>query len=265
MREVFFYITLAIIVASSCFSTAKAQQWNVFTTNYGYIKLGPADNNWGHIYTDKSKFLFNKDIHIATGGISSQGREKDLLLKTNGNTRVTIDYASGNVGIGILHPEVKLEVDGGGRFHGGILVEHIEDSDWHYALSVWVNRDKTKAFTVNTTTGDNLFTIWGNGVVQAKKIYAEEIQVRVDALTYVWPDFVFKNEYQLMSLNEVDSFIKKNQHLPNVPSEKEIIEKGVNLGEMNAVLLQKIEELTLYLISQQNEINELKKIVNDNK
>ena len=60
-------------------------------------------------------------------------------------------------------------------------------------------------------------------------------------------------------LDSVETFIQKNSHLPNVPSAQEVSEKGINLGNMDAVLLQKIEELTLYTIQQQKELNEQQK------
>jgi hypothetical protein len=84
---------------------------------------------------------------------------------------------------------------------------------------------------------------------------AEEIVVK---LHQDWPDFVFSKEYGLMDLEDVESYITENSHLPNVPSAKEV-ENGVNLGEMDATLLQKIEELTLYMIDLQKQVNELKK------
>ena len=65
-----------------------------------------------------------------------------------------------------------------------------------------------------------------------------------------WPDFVFKPTYRLRSLNDVKTFIDKNHHLPDVPSAAEVEKDGLNLGEMNAVLLKKVEELTLYLIEK---------------
>jgi hypothetical protein len=71
-----------------------------------------------------------------------------------------------------------------------------------------------------------------------------------------WADFVFSPTYTLKPLEEVEQFIKANKHLPNVPSEKEVKEKGLNLGQSDAVLLQKIEELTLYLIEQNKKTKE---------
>lgn len=82
----------------------------------------------------------------------------------------------------------------------------------------------------------------------AGKIVSEEVKV---ALQTSWPDYVFKKEYDLPSLMDVEMYIKKEGHLKNIPSEEEVLKNGINLGEMNAKLLQKIEELTLYIIEQQ--------------
>ncbi|MFH6985804.1 hypothetical protein [Marinoscillum luteum] len=76
-----------------------------------------------------------------------------------------------------------------------------------------------------------------------------------------WSDFVFKNDYKLRTLEEVEQHISEKGHLPEIPSEAEVAENGINLGEMNAKLLQKIEELTLYLIEQNKEIKELQEKV----
>ena len=75
-----------------------------------------------------------------------------------------------------------------------------------------------------------------------------------------WPDYVFKQDYKLISLNELESFIATNKHLPGIPSQIDIESKGkINLGETQALLLQKIEELTLYLIEIKKENEILKK------
>ena len=73
-----------------------------------------------------------------------------------------------------------------------------------------------------------------------------------------WSDFVFKSDYQLRSLKEVETFINENGHLPDIPSDEEVITNGVNVGEIQSKLLQKIEELTLYLIEMKKN-NELLK------
>ncbi|BDD12660.1 hypothetical protein FUAX_50920 (plasmid) [Fulvitalea axinellae] len=97
------------------------------------------------------------------------------------------------------------------------------------------------------------------------KIGAGEIKV-LDVNN--WSDFVFNSDYKLKPLEEVESFIEQNNHLPDIPSEKEVKEKGINLGDMDAKLLQKIEELTLYMIEQNkktdNLINETKELRKEN-
>lgn len=73
-----------------------------------------------------------------------------------------------------------------------------------------------------------------------------------------WSDYVFKEKYHLLPLGTVKKFIEKYQHLPDVPAETEVKESGINVGEMNAILLRKIEELTLYLIEKDKEIKDLR-------
>ncbi|MDO5665850.1 MAG: hypothetical protein Q4G63_11430 [Bacteroidia bacterium] len=82
---------------------------------------------------------------------------------------------------------------------------------------------------------------------------AKEIKVETG-----WADFVFDKDYKLPSLAEVEKHIQEKGHLQGIPTETEVKENGVNLGEMNVKLLQKVEELTLYLISQEKDINMLK-------
>jgi len=72
-----------------------------------------------------------------------------------------------------------------------------------------------------------------------------------------WPDYVFKKDYKLPTLAEVKDYVDKNNHLPDMPSEKEVADNGLNLGEMNKILTKKVEELTLYLIEQNKRIEKL--------
>lgn len=86
------------------------------------------------------------------------------------------------------------------------------------------------------------------------KIRAQEIKVEAGT----WPDYVFIKDYKLKPLGELKDFIIKNNHLPNIPSAIEVEKNGVDLGEMNRKLLEKIEELTLYIIDQGEEIKNMK-------
>ncbi|MEM7551407.1 MAG: hypothetical protein AAF363_17125 [Bacteroidota bacterium] len=81
-----------------------------------------------------------------------------------------------------------------------------------------------------------------NGTIRTKEVIVEPSP---------WPDYVFEEEYELTSLKETEAFIKENSHLPEIPSAAQVQEEGINVGEMNALLLKKIEELTLHTIRQQ--------------
>lgn len=87
-----------------------------------------------------------------------------------------------------------------------------------------------------------------NGEIRALKIKVTQ---------NLWADYVFDSNYKLMPLKEVESFIAKNKHLPGVPSATTVQQDGLNVGDNQAVLLQKIEELTLYLIEQDKKITQL--------
>ena|SRR5690554_405488 len=86
-------------------------------------------------------------------------------------------------------------------------------------------------------------------------LYAREIKINLQS----WPDYVFHKEYELMPLSEVETYIAKNGHLPNIPKAETIETEGLNLGEMNKLLMLKVEELTLYLIEQQKVIDSQQK------
>jgi hypothetical protein len=96
-----------------------------------------------------------------------------------------------------------------------------------------------------------------------KGILTEKVKVAV-ATTSNWADFVFADDYKLKGLAEVEEFIKKNNHLPDVPSAEEVVKEGLDVAGMDAKLLQKIEELTLYVIEQNKKINELEQKLNRN-
>ena len=74
-----------------------------------------------------------------------------------------------------------------------------------------------------------------------------------------WPDYVFADNYTLNPLSYVKDFIAKNKHLPNIPAAAEIEKNGMEMGDMTKRLLEKVEELTLYIIDLQEQLNEMKK------
>ncbi len=104
----------------------------------------------------------------------------------------------------------------------------------------------TSSTYINSTSGEQNLSV--NGWVLAKKVMVQ---------TSNWADKVFATDYNLRSLTDIEAYIKQHNHLPEIPSECEVIEHGVDVGEMNKLLLQKVEELTLYVIAQQKQIDAL--------
>lgn len=139
---------------------------------------------------------------------------------------------------------------------------------------VGVNTDNpTAQLTVNgkTLIGDpaavNINTTSPYGLYVQNGILTSKIRAAVVNSTY-WADYVFADNYKLRSLTEVEKFVKTNKHLPEVPSAAEVERDGVDMATMDATLLKKVEELTLYMIdqnkkieAQQQEIEALKKQV----
>jgi hypothetical protein len=103
---------------------------------------------------------------------------------------------------------------------------------------------------IGTTTHIDNFT----KLTVAGRIHAQEVKVTAGA----GADFVFDKDYNLPGITETEDFIKANQHLPGIPSAEEMQQNGINLGEMQIKLLQKIEELTLYVIELKKENEEMK-------
>ena len=138
------------------------------------------------------------------------------------------------VGIGTANPQARLDVRGVLRLKGNMN------------LIASLNQN-----LININGGNFLATdSEGTPVLSHFKIrYNTENQ---------WSDRVFEKNYPLLSLKKTEGFIEKNKHLPNVPSAAEVVEKGVAVDVMVSKLLEKVEELTLYIIQQQKEIDALK-------
>jgi hypothetical protein len=123
-------------------------------------------------------------------------------------------------------------------------------NQWYYGDDLVI--DGAGNIGIGTLTPREALSVNGN-------IRSKQIKVEITN----WPDYVFKQDYQLLSLADLKTYIDQNRHLPDMPPEEQIVKDGLNLGEMNKLLVKKMEEMTLYMIEAKEEINELKKQVQD--
>ncbi len=189
--------------------------------------------------------------------------------------------SGGNVGIGIATPTSKLHVNGDLKMRVGEGFRLFGDTDYfgQYLDAIIFEMQDGNAANGNTDGGfvfrgytptDQIAQEWmtiksggkvgiGTSDIGSHRLAVEgsigarEIIVEAGS----WSDFVFHEAYDLPTLQEVEDHIQQKGHLPNIPSEKEVLQNGINLGEMDAKLLQKIEELTLYIIQQNKRIEKL--------
>lgn len=221
---------------------------------------------------------------------------QDLVFKTNNTERIRIN-SNGNIGVGISpDPNIAFKAQGRSQFLSSVDSDTFQVKNTGsnigsgYSL-VWLNYSQYQPnnpgvldVTGPTAPGnwEATFSLKANGkllignynqypncsdcddyrVFIKNGIRTEKVKVDI-AANNGWADYVFKNDYKLMPLKEVEKFIRENGHLPEVPSTEEAIENGIELKEMNILLLKKIEELTLHLIEQKKEIDNLKLELNN--
>jgi hypothetical protein len=231
-----------LIFSTSQTNGAALERMRIDTTgnvliNDGRIGVGTLNPGYSlHLYTNNPSIgFYDEDDAAFSGSIAADSI--DLVLNayrkpvgfTNpaGNIIMQVNQTGflgtvatpGWVGIGTAEPTAKLHVSSNVMIGSGSPASG-------YLLSV-------------------------NG-----KIMSEEVRVELDG---DWPDYVFDKGYRLPSLLQVEKYIKTNKHLPNIPSAKKVEAEGFDLGDMNKRLLEKVEELTLYLIEQNKQLIAIKK------
>ncbi|WP_264531669.1 hypothetical protein [Flavobacterium sp. N502540] len=213
--------------------------------------------------------------------IQSNGDENGLKISSNTGNKIYIGdnndnvfFPGNNVGFGIDSPQFKVHANGAiVSENNGVQVKlssNTTNTDgWigtssNHGLYVGTNKRATNMYL---DTSDNVY-IGGvmPGNIKASMRSSYDLFVHNGILTEdygispkaTWADYVFNDTYKLKTLKEIGEFISVNKHLPNIPSQKSIAENGYNLHEMNIKLLEKIEELTLYTINQQKELDKIK-------
>ena len=211
-------------------------------------------------------------LHIGFGS-SMSNQQNHLSIAADGQVDIG-DRArfktNGNVGIGTQNPETALHIvnteenpNSGDLGVQGLLIENNGYRNHDYAIEV--RSAHGKVFTVgnygtvhigdqlNWAIPDGEYRLWVEGGIRTEK-------VKVDiASQNGWADYVFEEDYELMPIEELAAYIKEHKHLPGVPSAEEVVENGIELGEMNKILLEKVEELTLRVMEQEKRIEELEK------
>ncbi|MDB5123553.1 MAG: hypothetical protein JWP94_1682 [Mucilaginibacter sp.] len=229
--------------------------WNAYSTSQAGQILFKSNNN------------FNANIGIAaisTVDMGTVNESKGSLIFATGNQAAPAEHMRidnlGNVGIGTTSPGANLDIQGTGTVlerilsFGSIATLQLRNSSQTWSvtnqgtLSVFDETAGLARISVLSGTGNvgigtttpGTYKLAVNGNVHAQ-------QVSVDLTG--WGDYVFDRDYTLPSLTQIKTYIDQNHHLPDIPSEQQIIKDGLNLGEINKLLVKKVEELTLYLIA----------------
>jgi len=217
-----------------------------------------------------------------------------LLLSPSLHAQNSIN-SSGPVGINTTTPTYNLDVSGLSVFGGGAAnldpTHNISLSPLLGSAKMMIGWNRTGGgaetdFICNTLSGfsggfyfwnysgsgvlTNMMNIFGNGNVGigTASDFGYKLEVNGNAIfnkvvvkPYPWADYVFHKDYHLPSLDSVAKYIETNSHLPGIPSADSVARSGVDVGANQALLLKKIEELTLYVIEQKKELDELKREV----
>jgi hypothetical protein len=230
---------------------AQLGVWDGSYTNAAGIKFHRwrgATNAFANAYIGQANFSgeWGLDFRVENQTSASNPTKSRMYIKPNGN-----------VGIGTTNPQQKLQIGNNGfTFHdGGHKVLTFNPNTTN---SGSIRYDlQNKRFTIETVIDGNyrphmIIASNGNTAIYGK-LEAKEVKVTLTPTA----DFVFEENYNLPTLDFIEKHIKERKHLPEIASAKEMKEKGVNIGDFQIQLLQKIEELTLYTIEQEKRLNSI--------
>jgi len=248
-------------------------------TNQQNILLAPVGGNVGiGVNSPDRKLTVAGQIGVINGSVVFNNSGKLWDISSNGNSLAFNEsgiqtplflQAGGNVGIATSSPSTKLEIVGSSQAGDELGTFKLKSSTAGQFMYIGYDDRYSAGFIQSVKPGSaqqNLLLApnGGNiGVGTTSPAYKLDVcgtirakEVKVDLLGTCVPDFVFKSNYRLMDLKELEQFVKTNQHLPEIAPEKEMAENGVNMKEMQMKLLQKMEEMTLYIIEQNKKLEQ---------
>jgi hypothetical protein len=221
------------------------------------------------------KILLIAVLFIGAYSASAQWTDAGAYQTTTDNIGIGTATAPSyllHVNKNMTETAVVVQNTGGAGGSAFRMIDNLSAADWKFKatnLGGFKIRDQASSldvFTIEKNAMNNSLYIKAGGFVGIGtinpqsalavngKITCKEVEVTLTG----WPDYVFEKEYKLSPLSEVEKYIKENNHLPGIPTSKEVIENGLSVGEMNVKMMEKIEELTLYVIQLQKEIEVLK-------
>jgi len=185
---------------------------------------------------------------------TNQGCPMEVGIRTS-NPISTLDvrgtfHSSQYVGIGVAPQNgIKLYIETHGGTESGICLDMPNTDDYIYGYKIRLDNDKVKGIAINRLdTGEDVFRVYGDGRIEGKSLRLSQS---------IWADYVFEEDYKLLSIADLKQYIATNHHLPNVPTQEEVKENGVDVGNMNAILLEKLEEMSLYIIQLNEDVKAL--------
>lgn len=214
--------------------------------------------------------VFNNALGLMGSNVNLTGNE--LSLGYNGNQKF---YAT-TQGTPVIYSNAYRTADGCFRYtqgssyaiefnNNGLLFRTavnqdprgVEITNWRDALLMKTNGAITLngKVGINTENTTSAYALAVDGGLITTKVYVQDVES--------WSDYVFEDGYKLMPLHELKKYICDNKHLPEIPSESEIVGQGYDMHEMQNAMMKKIEELTLYTLQQQEEIETLRKMVDE--
>lgn len=197
-----------------------------------------------------------------TGFVGIGTNNPTFPLQVNGTLRVLINNATGdnanlylsnsNAANTTNDPRGMIWLDNDGR----VKIRSV--TGYGFAFR---NTQNTSDIMSVADAGVSIGTLNTNGYMLAVNggIHAKKVNIDLTG----WPDYVFNQTYSLPLLNDVKYYIDKNHHLPEMPSAQEIEKNGLDVGEMNRLLMKKVEELTLYLLNSNKKINKQQESLNE--